>query len=194
MLPLAGAVISAIPSIIKLFNSDERGDGVKELTSTIVKEAGQALDVEFNTKDDVLNHLAQNPEAAFKLRDIETKHIQALASLELENKKEDNRHEESFYTKAHETYQNNNVMADSIAKQIISRNLPIIGALVVINILVVYFMQEHASLIAIASNIIGVAIGNLFNERQTIVNFFFGRSSGEVENNNHILEMTKKGK
>jgi len=98
--------------------------------------------------------------------------------LEFESVKEENRHDEANRSKAHETYQVNHGMADSVAKQIIDRNLPIIGLLVIVNVSLVYFMSDKPSLIAIASNIIGVAIANLFNERQAIVNFFFGSSIG----------------
>ena len=55
--------------------------------------------------------------------------------------------------------------------------------------LLVYFLQDNASLIAIASNIIGVAIGNLFNERQAIINFFFGSSIGSKEKDNEITKI-----
>ena len=114
-----------------------------------------------------------------------------LKKLALEDKKEDNRHDEANRNKAHETYQVKSSMADTIAQQIISRNLPIIGLLVVINVALVYFLQDKASLIAIASNIIGVAIGNLFNERQAIVNFFFGSSLSSKDKDDHIKTLTK---
>lgn len=104
-----------------------------------------------------------------------------ILELDFNQFKEINRHEEAKYTKAHDTYVAKNDMADVIAKQIISRNLPLIGVLVTINIAVVYFLQENASLIAIASNIIGISIGNLFSERQAIVNFFFGSSIGSKD-------------
>jgi hypothetical protein len=106
--------------------------------------------------------------------------------LEFDAQKEQNRHEESKYNKAHETYQNNGDMGNEIAKQIINRNLPIIGILVITNVLLVYFLKEHATLIAIASNIIGITIGNLFAERQAIVNFFFGSSLGSKEKDKQI--------
>ena len=95
MIPLIPTVISAIPSLIKLFSSDSRSDGVKELTQTVVQEAGKKLGITFGTKEEVLTHLNSNPEDAIKLREIETSHLQAIAKLKLENKKEDNRHKES---------------------------------------------------------------------------------------------------
>lgn len=116
---------------------------------------------------------------SYKL-DLEKLDFEKL-KLEIDKAKEDNRHEEAKFNKAHQTYQNKSDMADGIASQIINRNLPIIAILVIVNVALVYFMKDKPSLIAIASNIIGVAIGNLFNERQAIVNFFFGSSIGSKE-------------
>lgn len=124
------------------------------------------------------------PEEVQLIKDSEFK----IKNLDFEKLKEENRHEEAKYNKSHETYQLKNDMSDTIAKQIISRNLPIIGILVIINVILVYFMQDHASLIAIASNIIGVTIGNLFAERQAIVNFFFGSSIGSKEKDNLLRD------
>ena len=92
---------------------------------------------------------------------------------------------------AHETYRIKSDKQDRIAEQIISFNLPVIAVLVLVNIGLVYYMKENASLIAIASNIIGVAIGNLFNERQSIINFFFGSSMGSKEKQDKLDTMLK---
>lgn len=116
----------------------------------------------------------------------------ALEQLDFDKLKEENRYNEAKHAKSHETYQINSAMADTIAKQIISRNLPIIAVLVIVNILVVYFMEDKPSLIAIASNIIGVAIANLFNERQAIVNFFFGSSLGSKEKSERLNNIGRK--
>ena len=132
--------------------------------------------------------IAAIKDAEVRLRELDFNELK----LELDAEKEANRHEEAKYNKAHETYQVKSDMADGIAKQIVTRNLPLIGLLVVVNVLLVYFLKENASLIAIASNIIGVAIGNLFNERQAIVNFFFGSSIGSKEKDAQITQL--KGK
>jgi hypothetical protein len=39
-------------------------------------------------------------------------------------------------------------------------------------------LDGKGEVIAIVSNFIGIAIGNLFSERQSVVNFFFGSSVG----------------
>ncbi|WP_294962617.1 hypothetical protein [Sulfurimonas sp.] len=117
--------------------------------------------------------------------DIQKLNFEEL-KLELDAQKEQNRHEEAKYNKAHETYQNKGDMGDKIAEQIIKRNLPIIGILVIVNVLLVYFLKDSATLIAIASNIIGITIGNLFAERQAIVNFFFGSSIGSKDKDKQL--------
>ena len=138
-----------------------------------------------NTPEAVAKEIKENPEALLKLKELEYKENESLRKQVLELA----RLEGAKYDKAHETYQNKSEMADGIAKQIIDRNLPIIAILVVVNVLLVYFMKDEATLIAIASNIIGITIGNLFAERQAIVNFFFGSSIGSKQKDKFI----KKG-
>lgn len=86
MIGVATAVISAIPSIMKLFDSDSRSDGVKELTNTVVGEVGKKLGVEFKTKEDVVKHMATNPEDAVKLREIDAKFKTDIEKMYLEDK------------------------------------------------------------------------------------------------------------
>jgi len=69
-------------------------------------------------------------------------------------------------------------MTDFIAKDIIKKNLPYIIGLVVANIAAVMILKGQGEIIAIVSNFIGIAIANLFMERQSVVNFFFGSSVG----------------
>ena len=72
MLPVLPAIISAIPSIIKLFDSDERKQGVKELTGQAINEAGKALGLQFNSQDELINHLNANPIEVLKLKQLES--------------------------------------------------------------------------------------------------------------------------
>jgi hypothetical protein len=80
---------------------------------------------------------------------------------------------------AREMYQNTgHKMADSIAEKVIKINLPVIFCLIVANVAAVWLLQGKGEIIAIVSNFIGIAIGHLFNERQSVINFFFGSSQG----------------
>jgi hypothetical protein len=83
-LSLVAGALSAIPSIVKLFDSDSRGDGVRELTDTVVNEASKALGVE-PTKKSIEDKLNSNPEDVLKLRDIELKYATDIESLRLQD-------------------------------------------------------------------------------------------------------------
>lgn len=79
------AIIAAIPSIIKLFDSDDRKEGVLKLTNTVVKEASSKLGVKLETKQDVISHLNKNPQDALKLREIEATHLENIMKLKLDD-------------------------------------------------------------------------------------------------------------
>ena len=190
-LPLIPILASAIPSLINLFTGEtSRTDSVVNLA----KQAGELLGLGSNASaDEVVAHLGTNPDAVVKLKELE------VTAKDLENQhlrkqvEEANRTEETKRGMAHETYRLKNDKQDRIAEQIIRWNLPVIFLLVCINIGLVYFLRdkEYSTLIAIASNIIGVVIGNLMNERQAIINFFFGSSMGSKEKQDKIDEIMK---
>lgn len=190
-LPLA--LIGMIPSIINLFTGEtSRTDSVIDLA----KKAGEALGMENASPEDVLKHIEQNPDAVVKLKELEF-NAKALENEHLRKQIEEaNRHEEQKRGMAHETYRMKNDKQDRIAEQIIRYNLPVIFLLVCINIALVYFLRdkEYSTLIAIASNIIGVVIGNLMNERQAIINFFFGSSIGSKEKQDKLENFMQSAK
>ena len=78
---------------------------------------------------------------------------------------------------AREMYKAENKMADEIAKRVIVWNLWIVFLAIVIEILVVIYMQDK-TLIAIISSAIGGLTTALLQERQQVINFFFGSSIG----------------
>lgn len=86
MIQFLPAVISAIPSIVKLFNSDDRKEGVKELTSQVLNEASSVLGVDIKSKDELSLMLNQNPDLAIKLKDIEYKHALEIEKLYFQDK------------------------------------------------------------------------------------------------------------
>jgi hypothetical protein len=138
-----------------------------------------------NSPDAVAKELSKNPDALLKLKELEManeadlrKQVIKLNEIELDK-----------YKTAHDSYKNDGTEANKISESIINYNLPIIATLVLVNISLVYFMRDKSELIAIASNIIGVAIGNLFNERQAIINFFFGSSIGSKEKDRKIEQL-----
>jgi hypothetical protein len=78
---------------------------------------------------------------------------------------------------AREMYKVENQMADSIAKRVIVWNLWIVFIALLIEILVVIYMEDK-TLIAIISSAIGGLTTALLQERQQVINFFFGSSIG----------------
>lgn len=150
----------------------------------VIELVKEKTGMDLTTKNELSNEDIQ------ALQKFESEYRLELIKLALAEKQEDNRHTESLFNKAHDTYQVNGGMSDTIASQIIKRNLPIIGLLVLCNVAIVYFMQDNPNLIAIVSQIIGIAIGNLFAERQAIINFFYGSSLGSKVKSS-ILESGK---
>lgn len=68
-------------------------------------------------------------------------------------------------------------MADDIAKRIINYNLWVVFAAIIVEILVVIYVDDKV-LIAIISGAVGSFTTALLQERQQVVNFFFGSSRG----------------
>lgn len=193
-IPIIPIIASALPSLINLFTGKEsRADSVINLA----KQAGELLGLGTEASpDEVVKHLNTNPDAVVKLKEIEY-NAKALENEHLRKQVEEaNRHEEQKRGMAHETYRIKNDKQDRIAEQIIRFNLPVIFLLVCINIALVYFLRdkEYSTLIAIASNIIGVVIGNLMNERQAIINFFFGSSMGSKEKQEKLENFMQSAK
>jgi len=190
-IPLIPILASAIPSIINLFTGKEsRTDSVVNLA----KQAGELLGLGSNSSsDEVVAHLGTNPEAVVKLKELE------VTAKDLENQhlrkqvEEINRTEEAKRGMSHETYRLKNDKQDRIAEQVIKFNLPVIAVLLIANILIVYYIQNNATLIAIVSNIIGMATANLFTERQAIINFFFGSSMGSKDKQEKLENMIASG-
>ena len=69
--------------------------------------------------------------------------------------------------------------ADEIASRVINYNLFIILGLVIIMTLVIIYIEGPTA--AVISGIVGTAIGNLFQERNTVIGFFFGSSQGSKD-------------
>ncbi|MCS3766587.1 hypothetical protein HNP12_000635 [Aeromonas hydrophila] len=80
---------------------------------------------------------------------------------------------------ARETYAKQSGTADLIATGIMNRSLLLILLLVAANFGALYLLGEKAELIALISNLIGVVIGALLNERNSVISFFFGGVSND---------------
>jgi hypothetical protein len=68
--------------------------------------------------------------------------------------------------------------ADEIANHIMKYNLPYILFLLVANCLAMFFLREYSAILAIISNLIGMTLKSLFDERNCVTGFYFGSSMG----------------
>jgi len=73
-------------------------------------------------------------------------------------------------------------VTDELANRIMTWNLPIIILLVVINIACVKFLES--TLLAIVSNVLGMVMQKLFEERSAVTNFYLGSSKGSKDKDN----------
>lgn len=148
---------------------------VKAITGGNKSLLGRAIDAAkvitgMDNETDAVEALKADPEKMYQYQMalLADKHIPDR--LDLENVKD-----------ARDMYKEvNHDRADAIADHVMTWNLPIIVVMVILNILVVTFI-EGGALIAIASNFIGMAMKQLMSERQTVMNFFFGSSMGSKD-------------
>jgi hypothetical protein len=77
------AVVAAIPSLIKLFKSNDKSDAAKDLTKTVVKEASKALGINTSDKKEIIKHLEQNPQDVYKLKKLENDFKIRIKELDL---------------------------------------------------------------------------------------------------------------
>ena len=75
-------------------------------------------------------------------------------------------------------------ITDGLANKIMNWNLSLIFVLVILNIACVTYLDS--ALLAIVSNVIGMVMQKLFEERSSVTNFFFGSSQGSKQKNNLI--------
>ncbi|WP_051560190.1 hypothetical protein [Marinobacterium jannaschii] len=75
--------------------------------------------------------------------------------------------------------------ADSIAQSIIRNNLWFVLLLAIGNAAAVIFLKEHAAVLATVSNLIGIVIKSLLDERKEVTGFYFG---GSMDGRNMVAD------
>lgn len=83
-------------------------------------------------------------------------------------------------------------VADDMAQRIMIWNLPVIVLLVVVNIACIKLLDS--ALLAIVSNVIGMVMQKLFEERSTVTNFYLGSSKGSKDKDNFSFKNQNNGK
>ena len=123
-----------------------------------------------NTSDEALDAINSSPRLAseLKLQIVKNEHEIKMAAYE--DRKD-----------ARQTYRIHPQQADKIAERVMRYNLPFIVGLVIINCVVLHFFRDDAALLAAVSNVLGMAIKSLFDERKEVTGFYFGGSMDASE-------------
>lgn len=162
-LGIALALAKFVPDVISLF-SHKRGKQAQDAISAIENVANTLTG---KTGDDAVAAIEADPQLAYEFK------IAVMADSHIsEQLKADDRKD------ARAAYKVNHEQADKVAQSIMKLNLPSVLALALINIAAVYFLKEYGPILAIASNLIGIVIGRLLSERESVVGFYFGSSLG----------------
>lgn len=171
MIGVALKLLQFVPDVLSLFDH-KRGEKASEAMDAVTAVAKAITGKE---GDDAVVALSSDPELAykFKVAVMADSHVsEQLQAQEMAN--------------ARDAYKTHHAQADEVAKSIMARNLPTIFFLVLCNILAVMYaryIELPGELVAVISNLIGVVIGQLLNERQSVVGFFFGSSLGSKMKN-----------
>ena len=67
---------------------------------------------------------------------------------------------------------------DKIADRIMKWNLWFIGTLIIVQCVAAYLLIDNAALLSVVSNLVGIALKTLFDERKEVCGFYFGSSMG----------------
>jgi len=165
---LALGLLQFAPKLVSLFGSDS-GSKVSALAETVANVARTVTGKD--DLSDATEALKADPQLAYQFQ---------IAVMENETVLE--RLDEQSRQRASDQYQKTgHKQADKIADHVVKYNLPTIVGLVVANAGAVWFLGEKGTLIAIVSNLIGVVIGQLLQERQSVISFFFGSSLGSKQ-------------
>jgi hypothetical protein len=168
--------------------------GLSLLGDLINKGGDKVLEVVAEkTGIDLKSAPSLTPEQALQLKQFEAGEDFKRLQLEFDEKKlysESEKTNIQTILNAQDMYKVKNEQADKIANSIFAWNLPFIGILITVNILAVQYITDGAML-AVVTNITGMALKTAFDERQTVLNFFFGSSMGSRKAQEAMLGGTK---
>ena len=144
----------------------------------------KALGVE-NNASAIEKELINNPDAFLKLKELEMSKEIAVLKSQYDNKVEDNRHEEHYANVNVGDKQNARgsshlyELQTDIGKKIFVQTSILVPLLIMINIALIGYAKDLAlseSMISGVSMLIGIALGNAYRERQSMIEFLFGSS------------------
>ena len=161
LLSVIGGLATVVPMVAKWLGGSKAEEAAEKIAG--IAKVVTGLD---NPKEAV-KAILEDPNARLKFMESIEEHRFDLDRIYLADRQD-----------AREMYGKHNAQADSIAHRITMWNVPYILAMVILNCLVVYYIQDNAALIAIASNIIGIVIKSLLDQMQSVTGFYFGSSLG----------------
>ncbi|MTI12373.1 hypothetical protein [Sansalvadorimonas verongulae] len=161
------ATLTGFDKKVKGWISSTPGGKVAQQVVQIAQDITGAAEPE-----DALKSLRANTEQQAAFIEACAKRKHELRKLRWEDRKD-----------ARAMYKINGNMADLIARRVITWNLPFIALLVVANVVVAVWVEDSA-VAQLLGNVIGFAMSQLWKERQTVIEFFFGAglgSNGDVD-------------
>ena len=163
MLSVALSLIKFVPDLIGMFDK-KKGKQAQDIAATVTNVAET---ITGKKGEDAVTAINADPALAYKfqLAVMADSHVQEQMELDNTNA-------------ARDMYKVNPEQASKVATNIMKYNLVIVFLLVIINVLAVMNLQDNAAVLAIVSNFIGIVMMALLQERQAVVNFFFGSSMG----------------
>jgi len=180
------SLLAAI-SIAKAVGLDDwLGEKLRGSDNKAAKVATQVIDFATqvtgaNTPEQALTKLNADPTLAAQLKQslINNAHELAMAPYQ------DRQNARAMHNKHPE-------QADKIAERIMKYNLWFIGGLIIAQCIAVYFLQDKPSLLTVISNLVGIALKTLFDERKEVCGFYFGSSMGSKSKDNPQKFITKE--
>jgi F0F1-type ATP synthase assembly protein I len=163
MAPAILGLLQFAPKLINLFG--DRGSKITEVAETIGSIAQQITGGK--SVSESVAALQADPQLAYQFEVAVMANETVLERLD-----------EQSRARASEQYKVTHKTADQIANIIMKTNLPVVGVLVMVNVVAVDYFADQGPLVAVVSNLIGVVIGHLLSERQAVTAFFFGSSLG----------------
>ena len=166
MAPAIAAALSLatkyLPDLVGMLTDNKKASKTAKIVSQVAKQVTGAT-----TLQGVDDALQGSPEMVLELR----KAIMADKYVAEEMRLKDVQDARSMYRQEH-------AQADKLSSMIMKWNLLIILVLVVVNVVAILYLSGSAAVLGLISNIIGIVIGALINERQAVTGFYFGSSLG----------------
>lgn len=162
MLPILGLIAQLAPEIVGMFSKSDSAAKVASVAGTIIET------LTGKTGQEGIDAIAGSPElqVEFKKALMADKHVaEQMRYADVAN--------------ARDMYKHYHDMQDQVAMLIMRYNLWYVAGLVGTNVSIIIFTpQEYMAAVAGASNLIGMVVNSLLKERQDVVGFSFGSSTG----------------